>query len=203
MGMMRQFGELIQFSETPGTIHGPPPLVGENTREILDWLGYTDEPRSTRSRPTTSSTGPAPTTPGRSDRRYAHFVSAPRSCEPAHGEAGIERFEPGLSTQSGLRSTRQIRDVEEEDCGLVALGVGDGGPATERRTGRASRRRRRRSGTTDTGAEHEHPSSAVVAHDRHADIDRSESCTTPTTALPAVDQLDQRRTPMRPDPPDR
>ena len=43
MGMMRQFGELIQFSETPGHIHGPPPRVGENTREILTWLGYTDD----------------------------------------------------------------------------------------------------------------------------------------------------------------
>ncbi len=43
MGLMRQFGELIQFSETPAHIQGPPPRVGENTREILSWLGYTDE----------------------------------------------------------------------------------------------------------------------------------------------------------------
>ncbi len=43
MGMMRQFGELIQFSETPGHIDGPPPRVGENTREIMTWLGYTDD----------------------------------------------------------------------------------------------------------------------------------------------------------------
>ncbi len=40
MGVMRQFGNLIQFSETPGHIRGPAPLVGEHTREILDWLGY-------------------------------------------------------------------------------------------------------------------------------------------------------------------
>ena len=39
MGMMRQFGELIQFSETPGVISQPPPLVGQHTREILEWLG--------------------------------------------------------------------------------------------------------------------------------------------------------------------
>ena len=31
VGLMRQFGELIQFSETPGHIAGPPPLVGEHT----------------------------------------------------------------------------------------------------------------------------------------------------------------------------
>ena len=38
---MRQFGELVQFSETPGTIvERPPPLVGEHTREILEWLGH-------------------------------------------------------------------------------------------------------------------------------------------------------------------
>jgi crotonobetainyl-CoA:carnitine CoA-transferase CaiB-like acyl-CoA transferase len=43
MGLMRQFGELIQFSETPGHIGGPPPRVGENTREIMTWLGYADD----------------------------------------------------------------------------------------------------------------------------------------------------------------
>ena len=40
VGRMRQFGSLIDFSETPGRIRGAPPLVGEHTREILDWLGY-------------------------------------------------------------------------------------------------------------------------------------------------------------------
>ena len=39
MGRMRQFGELINFSETPGSVFGPPPLVGQHTREILDELG--------------------------------------------------------------------------------------------------------------------------------------------------------------------
>jgi len=40
LGTMRQFGTLIDFSDTPGKIHGAPPLVGEHTREILEWLGY-------------------------------------------------------------------------------------------------------------------------------------------------------------------
>jgi crotonobetainyl-CoA:carnitine CoA-transferase CaiB-like acyl-CoA transferase len=39
-GRMRQFGNLIDFSDTPGRIRGAPPLVGEHTREILEWLGY-------------------------------------------------------------------------------------------------------------------------------------------------------------------
>jgi crotonobetainyl-CoA:carnitine CoA-transferase CaiB-like acyl-CoA transferase len=42
MGAMRQFGDLVTFSDTPGRILGPPPRVGEHTREILTWLGYDD-----------------------------------------------------------------------------------------------------------------------------------------------------------------
>ncbi|HEY7440728.1 MAG TPA: CoA transferase [Acidimicrobiia bacterium] len=42
MGSMRQFGELIQFSETPGKVQGPPPVFGQNTREIMQGLGYDD-----------------------------------------------------------------------------------------------------------------------------------------------------------------
>jgi crotonobetainyl-CoA:carnitine CoA-transferase CaiB-like acyl-CoA transferase len=40
LGTMRQYGSLIDFSETPGVVHGAPPLVGEHTRDILEWLGY-------------------------------------------------------------------------------------------------------------------------------------------------------------------
>jgi crotonobetainyl-CoA:carnitine CoA-transferase CaiB-like acyl-CoA transferase len=40
LGTMRQYGNLIDFSETPGKVHGPPPLVGQHTREILEWVGY-------------------------------------------------------------------------------------------------------------------------------------------------------------------
>ena len=35
LGRLRQFGHTVDFSETPGRIAGPPPRVGEHTREIL------------------------------------------------------------------------------------------------------------------------------------------------------------------------
>ena len=41
LGTLRQFGDTVQFSETPGRILGPPPRVGEHTRAILDELGCT------------------------------------------------------------------------------------------------------------------------------------------------------------------
>lgn len=40
LGMMRQFGSLIDFSDTPGKIWGPPPLVGQHSREILTDFGF-------------------------------------------------------------------------------------------------------------------------------------------------------------------
>jgi crotonobetainyl-CoA:carnitine CoA-transferase CaiB-like acyl-CoA transferase len=43
LGDVRQFGELITFSETPGAINGPPPLVGANTRDIMHELGHGDD----------------------------------------------------------------------------------------------------------------------------------------------------------------
>jgi len=39
MGAMRQFGNTIDFSDTPGRPHRPPPRIGEDTQEILAWLG--------------------------------------------------------------------------------------------------------------------------------------------------------------------
>ncbi len=42
LGRVRQFGTLIDFSATPGKIWGPPPLVGEHTREILRAIDLRD-----------------------------------------------------------------------------------------------------------------------------------------------------------------
>jgi crotonobetainyl-CoA:carnitine CoA-transferase CaiB-like acyl-CoA transferase len=42
LGRMRQYGSFIDFSETPGRIRGPVPMLGEHTREVLAWLGYDD-----------------------------------------------------------------------------------------------------------------------------------------------------------------
>ncbi len=38
MGTVRQFGHTVTFSETPGKADAPPPIVGQHTREILEWL---------------------------------------------------------------------------------------------------------------------------------------------------------------------
>jgi crotonobetainyl-CoA:carnitine CoA-transferase CaiB-like acyl-CoA transferase len=42
MGAMRQFGNTIDFSDTPARPEGPPPRIGEDTKEILAWLGHDD-----------------------------------------------------------------------------------------------------------------------------------------------------------------
>ena len=42
MGRMRQFGDVISLSDTPGEPQGPPPLVGEHTRELLEELGKSE-----------------------------------------------------------------------------------------------------------------------------------------------------------------
>ncbi len=39
MGTLRQFGTLVDFSDAPHTPTLAPPLVGQHTREILEWLG--------------------------------------------------------------------------------------------------------------------------------------------------------------------
>lgn len=48
---LRQFGQTIRFSETPQTIQGPPPVLGEHTRRILEDLGYSAEEQQDLKRP--------------------------------------------------------------------------------------------------------------------------------------------------------
>jgi crotonobetainyl-CoA:carnitine CoA-transferase CaiB-like acyl-CoA transferase len=40
LGRFEHLGMTINFSDTPGRIWGPPPLVGQHTREILAEYGY-------------------------------------------------------------------------------------------------------------------------------------------------------------------
>jgi crotonobetainyl-CoA:carnitine CoA-transferase CaiB-like acyl-CoA transferase len=42
LGTLRQFGATVDFSETPGRVAGPPPRVGEHSREILAELGCSE-----------------------------------------------------------------------------------------------------------------------------------------------------------------
>jgi crotonobetainyl-CoA:carnitine CoA-transferase CaiB-like acyl-CoA transferase len=43
LGRMRQFGNLIGFSDTPGAPQGPPPMRGQHTREVLAEAGYSGD----------------------------------------------------------------------------------------------------------------------------------------------------------------
>ncbi len=43
LGQLRQFGTLIDFSDTPTGPYGPPPLAGEHTRPIMERLGYSSQ----------------------------------------------------------------------------------------------------------------------------------------------------------------
>jgi crotonobetainyl-CoA:carnitine CoA-transferase CaiB-like acyl-CoA transferase len=40
LGRFDHFGRTITFSDTPGRIWGPPPVVGQHTREIMSEHGY-------------------------------------------------------------------------------------------------------------------------------------------------------------------
>jgi crotonobetainyl-CoA:carnitine CoA-transferase CaiB-like acyl-CoA transferase len=42
-GRIREIGQTIRLSETPGVLRGPSPLLGEHTDEILRGLGYVPE----------------------------------------------------------------------------------------------------------------------------------------------------------------
>jgi crotonobetainyl-CoA:carnitine CoA-transferase CaiB-like acyl-CoA transferase len=43
LGRFEQFGATIDFSGTPGIVQGPPPIVGQHTREILEQHGFEGE----------------------------------------------------------------------------------------------------------------------------------------------------------------
>ena len=42
-GRLEQPGRFFDFSETPSRVLGPPPLIGQHTRDILSRLGYPDD----------------------------------------------------------------------------------------------------------------------------------------------------------------
>ena len=42
LGRFEQFGNTIDFSGTPGVVQGPPPIIGQHTRELLSEHGFSD-----------------------------------------------------------------------------------------------------------------------------------------------------------------
>lgn len=54
MGRLRQFGQLINFSDSPARVFGPPPRVGEHSVEILTELGHADRVAALRTAGVTS-----------------------------------------------------------------------------------------------------------------------------------------------------
>ncbi len=42
VGRMKTLGLPVKFSETPGRVHGPAPLLGQHSRAILAEAGYDD-----------------------------------------------------------------------------------------------------------------------------------------------------------------
>ena len=43
LGRFEHFGSTISFSDTPGRIFGPPPVVGQHTREIMGEHGFDED----------------------------------------------------------------------------------------------------------------------------------------------------------------
>ena len=119
MGTMRQFGELIQFSDTPGHDRTDRRRSSARTpREILAWLGYDDAADR------------------RADRRQRHQL-APARLPLDHltrgGQAacvGVGGRSPGRGGTPRLRSAGRSRSRSPPSA----------------RSGRAARRRRRRTG---------------------------------------------------------
>ena len=104
MGAMRQFGHLINFSDTPGRIYGPAPRVGEHSLRDPRRARVLAAARWTTSRRPASSTGPTPTTagPGSAAARLFLARSARNSRAERAENGGGQWFAPGLGVRSKL-----------------------------------------------------------------------------------------------------